>query len=275
MEIREYRDAIVAELKNMGLEVEAVDVDKANGIVMHGVSAKVPGSNVGVNMYADGFFEREDTIMDAAKEMKRQFDEHVVNAQGFAGIGETLKDYEKVKEMLTVRLYNQSTKAEVFKSAKRYGFDDLILVPTINLGAVNGETGTIKVTRQMMEIWGVDDKILFKDAIKNTKGDVVVKSMAQLMLEMTGFEMPDVGIMVISNKSSVCGASAILGMLPKLKKKFDKGFFVIPSSIHEVLVVPNNDHVDGSMELTKMVKEVNATALSPAEILSDKAYTFC
>ena len=275
MEIREYRDAIVAELKNMGLEVEAVDVDKANGIVMHGVSAKVPESNVGVTMYVDGFFERENTIMDAAKEMKRQFDEHVVNAQGFSGIGEILKDYEKVKEMLTVRLYNQSTKAEVFKSAKRYGFDDLILVPTINLGAVNGETGTIKVTRQMMEIWGVDDKTLFKDAIKNTKGDVVVKSMAQLMLEMTGFEMPDVGIMVVSNKSSVCGASAILGMLPKLKKKFDKGFFVIPSSIHEVLVVPNNDHVDGSMELTKMVKEVNATALSPAEILSDKAYTFC
>ena len=275
MEIREYRDAIVAELKNMGLEVEAVDADKANGIVLHGVSAKVPESNVGVNMYADGFFEREDTIMDAAKEMKRQFDEHVVNAQGFAGIGETLKDYEKVKEMLTVRLYNQSTKAEVFKSAKRYGFDDLILVPTINLGAVNGETGTIKVTRQMMEIWGIDDKTLFKDAIKNTKGDVVVKSLAQMMLEMTGFEVPDVGIMVVSNKSSVCGASAILGMLPKLKKKFDNGFFVIPSSIHEVLVVPNNDHVDGSMELTKMVKEVNATALSPAEILSDKAYTFC
>lgn len=275
MEIREYRDAIVAELKNMGLEVEAVDVDKANGIVLHGVSAKAPGSDVGVTMYTDGFFERKSTIMDAAKEMKRQFDEHVVNAQGFAGIGETLKDYEKVKEMLTVRLYNQSTKAEVFKSAKKYGFDDLILVPTINLGDVNGERGSIKVTRQMMEIWGVDDKTLFKDAIKNTKEDVVVKSMAQMMQEMTGFEVPDVGIMVVSNKTTVCGASAILGMLPKLKKKFDKGFFVIPSSIHEVLVVPNNDQVENSMELTKIVKEVNATALSPAEILSDKAYSFC
>ena len=64
-------------------------------------------------------------------------------------------------------------------------------------------------------------------------------------------------------------------MLPKLKKKYDNGFFVIPSSIHEVLVVPNNDQVEGSMELTKIVKEVNATALSPAEILSDKAYSFC
>ena len=275
MEIREYRDAIVAELKNMGLEVEAVDVDKANGIVLHGVSAKVPGSNVGVNMYTDGFFEREYTIRDAAKEMKRQFDEHIDGAQRFSEIGETLKDYEKVKEMLTVRLYNQSTKAEVFKSAKRYGFDDLILVPTINLGEVNGETGTIKVTRQIMETWGIDDKTLFKDAIKNTKGDVVVKSLAQMMLEMTGFEVPDVGIMVVSNKTTVYGASAILGMLTKLKKKYDNGFFVIPSSIHEVLVVPNNDQVESSMELTKIVKEVNATALSPAEILSDKAYSFC
>ena len=275
MEIREYRDAIVSELKNMGLEVEAVDVDKANGIVLHGVSAKAPESNIGVNMYTDGFYERKYAIMDAAKEIKRLFDEHIGNAQGFAGIGETLKDYEKVKGMLTVRLYNQSTKAEVFKSAKKYGFDDLILVPTINLGEVNGETGTIKITRQIMETWGIDDKTLFNDAIKNTKGDVVVKSMAQMMMEMTGVEVPDVGIMVVSNKTTVCGASAILGMLTKLKKKYDNGFFVIPSSIHEVLVVPNNDQVEGSMELTKIVKEVNATTLSPAEILSDKAYSFC
>lgn len=55
---------------------------------------------------------------------------------------------------------------------------------------------------------------------------------------------------------------------------FPEGFTIIPSSIHEVMIVPGEDH-DRYQELGEMVRSVNMTsAVSPEEVLSDRVYTY-
>ena len=49
--------------------------------------------------------------------------------------------------------------------------------------------------------------------------------------------------------------------------------YILPSSIHEVILIPAYDH-DSYDELTSMVKEVNSTQLSKEEILSDHVYFY-
>ena len=58
-----------------------------------------------------------------------------------------------------------------------------------------------------------------------------------------------------------------------VREKVGGDFFILPSSIHELLVVPKQDGMELS-DLEAMVKEVNATQVAPEEKLSDHVYEY-
>jgi hypothetical protein len=282
--MRNYANAIAKELEAMGYETEVKDIDKANGIVLTGVVVKKPGDIVGVTVYVKDMFDKGFSVEEAAEKAKELFENSIEAGKEYGDVVELLKNYENVKDKLTVRLYNEKTVAEVKRSAKRYGFDDLIMVPVVNLSIDKNGSGSIKVKEDMISMWDVTKDQVFRDAIANTKKDVKAKSMFETLAEMQGIgidelkeilgEVPaDMEHIVVSNGSNICGASAILGELPLLKKRFKNGFYVLPSSIHEVIVVPNDGKMDNEA-LGRMVREVNATTVDEQEILGHKAYSF-
>ena len=52
-----------------------------------------------------------------------------------------------------------------------------------------------------------------------------------------------------------------------------ESFFILPSSIHELLIVPDNGIMD-LRHLESMVREVNATTVDPSEKLTDNVYHY-
>ncbi len=50
-------------------------------------------------------------------------------------------------------------------------------------------------------------------------------------------------------------------------------FFILPSSIHEVLIVPDNGEMK-LPELEAMVRDVNATQVAPPDKLTDSVYHY-
>ena len=50
-------------------------------------------------------------------------------------------------------------------------------------------------------------------------------------------------------------------------------YYVLPSSVHEVMIVPDDGGFD-SGELEEMVREINATQVAPEEVLSDHIYYY-
>jgi len=80
---------------------------------------------------------------------------------------------------------------------------------------------------------------------------------------------------VLSNKSKLNGSGCIFyhNLLHNLCEKLECDLYILPSSIHEVILIPAYDH-DSYDELTSMVKEVNSTQLSKEEILSDHVYFY-
>ena len=284
--MKDYANAIVKELETMGLTAEVKDVEKANGVIYTGLAISVPGTSIAPTIYIDDMYKANLSVDEAAQKVKAIFDMSEENGKEFLSVTEDIRDYEKMKEKLSVRLYNQKTNVEVFMSAKRYGFDDLIIVPVINVGSDDNK-GSIKVSNKIIDMWGVDKKTVFKAALANTKKDVYIENLFEVMAKMNGMSVDDVAMecfgttqlpleaqqMVVTNSGKMYGASAILFMKSKLKKKFAKGFFVIPSSVHEVLVIPN----DGMMSeetLANMINQVNSTVVAAEEVLSDKAYSF-
>ena len=254
-------------------EGRVVEKNMPDGSVRYGVSIKRPEENISPTIYVESFYNDCLTVEDAATKIIQIYEDTKVDMPdvGF------MTDFEKVKDMLTVRLLPSTFKTEIFRSAKRYGFDDLILVPYIDLGDIlgKGQGGSVLVRQQLISGWGVTKKEVIDTAIKNTKSEkAFVQSLNSFMTEMTGMEMDEIpgGPVIITNEKKTYGASAILGQLTKLKKANDGGFFVLPSSIHEVLVLPKMGNDKESLDA--MVREVNMTQVSPEEQLANHAYEF-
>ena len=80
---------------------------------------------------------------------------------------------------------------------------------------------------------------------------------------------------VLTNSLRNLGASCILypHVLDMAGEIIGEDFYVLPSSIHEVILVPESNAME-QMEMDEMVTEINATQVAEEEILSNHAYFY-
>lgn len=136
-----------------------------------------------------------------------------------------------------------------------------------------------KIKSALMEGWNIPESVVWADAISNTKKDMIVSSMREIMKDF-GYDiddMPDcVNQVVIKNENAFRSASAL--MMPDVldlaaAKLNTTQIIILPSSIHELIVMAN----DGSHEydnLNFMVTEINNTQVMPEERLSNHVYVY-
>ena len=88
-------------------------------------------------------------------------------------------------------------------------------------------------------------------------------------------EDPEDTLLVLTTEDGRLGASALFypGMKEKIGEIVGKDYFVLPSSIHEVLIMPDNGQMS-PMELAKMVKEINDNEVSPQDLLCSRVLRF-
>ena len=80
---------------------------------------------------------------------------------------------------------------------------------------------------------------------------------------------------VATNSKKLNGACVMIydGLLRDFARKVGRSFYIIPSSIHEVILIP--DTLDMDIRYMKaMVKEVNGTEVALEEVLSDNVYRY-
>ena len=254
------------------------------------VAAKCPscGANIKVDrslkLTRCEYCNTEITVEEAVEKVKAIMDEvkdNPINNIDVNAIGE----FEKIKTQLRARLYNNRTKAEVYRPAAEYGFDDLIIVPYIELNVAKEGMYSVKVTERMLALWNVSKETVINTAINNTReAGYEFKSMFEVLMEMMCVPKEDRvamatmmggdnGMYVMSNKSRAYGAISVALFADMLKEKFPEGYIVIPSSVHEVIIIPK-DVSTTTKDLNSMVNEVNGTEVSPEERLGDKVYIF-
>lgn len=268
-EIQENLDATSLDLyaekvaKLTGGEIKKVE--KTNGIIKTGIT--FPGGRVAPVYYLDeAFAEGRSPEEQAAEIMKHR--------QTITSDVPDLEDFSVAKPMLRARLYNKKTKVEVFESAAEYGFDDLIIVPVIDGIKVAGVMrGSAKLSQSMLESWGITTHEAIEIAMANSK--YVICTLAEKLANLMGMPVPaDAAppLFVVSNGDYMYGAIGGILAQRELEERFPDGYSIIPSSVHEILVVPKGEIDDG--DLDGMICQVNDTEVSPEEVLSDHAYHF-
>lgn len=78
---------------------------------------------------------------------------------------------------------------------------------------------------------------------------------------------------IMTNESMFYGAAGILDSQWLHEKTGGISFYIIPSSVHELLFIPDNGDISQE-ELDKMVLEANSTAVADDEKLSDHCYYY-
>lgn len=135
---------------------------------------------------------------------------------------------------------------------------------------------TILIPDRIVKEYDITITELFDAACKNMEQEITVDSMDSIMEELTGVPIKDLcgqsPLLVVCNKERFLGAASILNnrILYKIQKKVGD-FVVLPSSIHEVIIVPYDSDVD-VQDLVYMVHSVNETEVLPEDKLSDNIY---
>lgn len=148
---------------------------------------------------------------------------------------------------------------------------------------------SIKINNQMLEIWQIDENALYKLALNNTPmllGDEITTLSGLLIELLDETEQPyddflievtegSENLLVVSNRCKMSGASVILydGMLQRIAKRLGGNFYLLPSSIHEMICMPCRDCHD-ERELVTMVRQINAERVLEEEVLSDNVYCY-
>lgn len=171
------------------------------------------------------------------------------------------------------------------RDGAEYGFDGLIIYPVMNLGDIGEGVGIVKVNEAVAEELGMTYDEIFEKGIENI--DYTIKTMRDTLIECMfpdgvpeeDSEMIDMmlppdenGMLVITNERKFYGATSVIAATKELIDRFPNGYVVLPSSVHEVIVLPYEE--GNEEELNDIVKQVNAGVLSADDFLSDDIYIF-
>ena len=253
-----------------------VEVEKANGVIFTGIQMPAKdngdGNKIAPTIYLDEQYENGWSIDDAVAYVFKADKENQVTVDlDFA------YDFELAKPMLRVGMINKKSNVPCYISAEKFGFDDLIIYPYVELSTSEIGVASLKVTSGLLENWGVDLDTVISIALENMENETkVVPFIEQLIkLGMPMAMVSDSSIMndwfVVTNENKCNGAVNIITQ--KAKDLLPKEYIVIPSSIHEVIVAPYTEETKEEISaLAEIIGEVNKTEVKPEEVLGYKPY---
>lgn len=156
---------------------------------------------------------------------------------------------------------------------------DMIIVYYIPLDEMTDGRGmaSIPVTADIIRQAGITEKKLYKYAIKNIEEMATIRDLAVVLAELQGLPVEVLKdtqgeVLCISVENNLNGASGILaeGVQLELERMLGDKFYIMPSSIHEVLALK----MGAPDELLAMVKSINAEVVEPYEKLTDSLYMY-
>ena len=261
--------------KNNGIDANVVEVSKANVGKMTGITVREIGKDVAPTFYVNDAFnngisaqELADEFIASAKE-KKQLTEEMQEVSKFDF------SYKAVKDRMTLKLIEEKANRDFLQTVvhKPAGCG-LVIVPYIKMG----EDSFTAVTCKLAEVNEYDTEDLFRDALDN--GNAMLATMTDMMFSQEKQNLLEGGktherMLILTNENGMFGACAMFypKVLEKVKDVVEGDYYVLPSSIHEVIVVPKSNIIK-ERDLKAMVLEANKTVVTEADKLSDNVYLY-
>lgn len=297
-DLREFSKYIAESIKDYlptdhkNTKCEVIDPSEHKIDKRIGLAFIVPGRTISPIIYMDKFYEmhqKEEKIDEIMKKIVECFlkaDEISVLPTGI-----DVRNFETVKEYLTVCLINTAENKKLLETIPHYSFEDMSIIYQIQFSTNDEELSSIKVTNDLMRIWNITHVQLHAQAVKNAmekEKPVLCSSLSMLNSFLDKDREPENllncliegnerenGLFVLTTRQKICGAKALIypTVLDSIVTTFPEGFYIMMSSIHEAMIVSKKTGVPVS-KLKELVEAGNMDAINPGEKLSDNVYSY-
>ena len=280
MNYQQFVSAVEVRIKQQvkeGMSVCIQTTMKNNGKNRVGIMVSEKGINVSPTIYLEGYYEQYQSgsqVDELAKEVlnvyeKVKFDQSWEEPEIF--------NYEKIKNKIVFRLVQRSRNEEFLKEIPHVPILDLEIIFYILLEITKDGMASMQISNETMEKWNVDEKELLAIAMMNMKKHLPARFHSiQNVLSEEGIAVDKAARMyVLTNEKKSFGAATMIypGCLNQIGTYLKENFYVLPSSVHEVIIVPEKE-TDDCMNLNEMVASINAACVLPEEILENHAYYY-
>lgn len=284
------KDGVLANLRDNDPTLDGAiqQVTKINNIIYHGLSLRSESNRVAPMIYLDDFFSRYSdndlSIDDIVARVTEVYKRNIAGAQDIDV--SSLTDYETMKAHIVPAICNYSKSSEYLNTTPHEQFCDLAVYYRILIDVNDGE-GSILISSQLMDTWGISYGELKEQAWKNIHefNPPTFSSMFDVLKEMMpGFDDSpfendaDNNMHILSNKSRINGAVYIADtkVLFDICDELDSDIILLPSSRHELIILPYAMAANPERwsEMAAMVSEINQSTVSEEDFLADSVYCF-
>lgn len=277
--------------------VSVREVVKNNSVVKHALTISTPNDQIVPNIYIDEMYAEysegrilSDIVDDIMRIHKSASLKSPIDVEFF-------EDYEKAKEHLGIKLINREYNEGLLEDVPSVEFLDLSIVFIVYIKDKEIGEGSVLIHEEHRELWGIDIQTLYNDALANMQlvRPVMMKPIFEVIGELLQEDAEDIGdceekhddvqlnsksgfetkMYVLTNEEKTFGAGVMCydGILKLVANRMGGDYFIIPSSIHELIVLPISDDKNKD-DIVEMIRDVNRTHIAPQEILSNNLYCY-
>lgn len=267
--------------------VEINTIVKNNGKSYNGLTINPEDINISPTIYVNNYYMeyiQGRNIENIVQEIMELY-----NSSKF---GEKIKldfftNFQKASKNIVFKLINFEKNENQLKEIPYIKFRDLAIVFYYLVDREELKNATIQIKNSHLKLWNISLEQLYQISKENTPKllPYELKNMEEILNEMIIeeydtdndfiFDNDNFSMYVLTNKIKQNGAACILykDILREFSKKIGNDLYILPSSVHEVILVPARPK-DEYYELSQMVIEVNTTNVKDEEVLSDHVYYY-
>ncbi len=270
-------------------------VKKNNAVELVGIVIREQGCNTSPTIYINDFYEeyKKGTAIETIVEKLYEIYErnHLVKSVDLSGF----TDYEQAKKHIAFKVINYEKNWELLKEVPHKVIFNLAIVfyYTVTEKPFDGKA-TILIHHSHLEHWKISEEELYRNAMINApvmlpaKVENIENVMIKLLGKNSRKEQEEIleffgetdkedkfPMYVLSNRKRILGAACMFypGVLKNFANKKQTNFYILPSSVHEVILLPETYSSDKRF-LLEMVTEINRTQVEETEVLADAVYFY-
>lgn len=264
-------------------EVTIKNIRKNNNVVLDGLTIRKENESISPTIYLNQYYPyymEGDTIEEIVEEIIALYKANQVQD----GIDATFfTEFEQVKDKIVYKIIHYDKNKILLEQIPHIRFLDLAIVFYYLVRSDQAGNATILIYNSHLEMWGKKLLEIYKIAKINTQEllECKVDYLKDVIEEELGEELwrnetkEDIPMYVLSNRTKLNGAVCILyeNVLKDLSKVLSSNLFLLPSSVHEIIIIPKSCKANLS-DLKEMVKDTNNYHVEAEEILSYNVYEY-
>lgn len=281
----EEEDLTINEMRDRfpDTDIGMQEVSKLQGESYTGMTVRPEASEIGATLNLKEFYETLGSglsVEDVLDSIARAVDRAIRHMPQYDA--QMLADYDRMRDTLTIDLVPVAGNEEKLAQIPHKNVEDMALVYRFEEESSVYGTASILVTNDMLAIYDITADQLHADAMEAAVRNRPAKLqnmddiMREMLGDMSGLFLTDepspIWVATVDNGQHGAGVIQYPGFLDQAAETLGGDFYVLPSSVHEVLLVSDNVyHYDSEAHIFENARTFEAReAAKAAAILADE-----